>query len=125
MLAFLLDEHISPEVARIVSRLRPEIAVFSIVSWERGIWRGQRDEAILRAAREAGLTLVSYDQRTIPQILCRWAEEVESHAGVVFADERAIRQNNLSEIASAIIRLWDSCSDWDWTDRIGFLDAEE
>lgn len=44
---------------------------------------------------------------------------------VVFADERAIRQNSFSEVASAIIRVWDSCSDWDWTGRIGFLDAEE
>jgi hypothetical protein len=125
MLAFLLDEHISPEVARIMSRRRPEIPVFSILHWENGIWKGQVDERILRAAKDAGLTLVSYDRRTIPSLLCRWAENAECHAGVVFVDERTIRPHRLSGLASALIRMWDSRSAWDWIDRIGFLDAVE
>ena len=74
MLSFLLDEHVSPDVAAIVRRSRPEIVVFALLDWQEGIWIGQSDEEILRAARAQPLTLVTYDQRTIPRILQRWAE---------------------------------------------------
>jgi hypothetical protein len=57
MLAFLLDEHVSPDVAVIVRRSRPEIPVFALLEWLDGIWIGESDEEILRAARAEALTL--------------------------------------------------------------------
>ena len=59
MLSFLLDEHVSPEVAVIVGRSRPEIPVFALLDWQEGIWIGESDEEILRAAGAEALTLVS------------------------------------------------------------------
>jgi hypothetical protein len=35
-----------------------------------------------------GLTLVTYDRRTIPPLLNTRAEEAPSHAGVIFVDEK-------------------------------------
>ncbi len=60
MLALLLDEYISIEVARMGS----------------GIRKGPPGGAA------AELALVSYDQWTIPPLLFRWTEEMESHAGL-------------------------------------------
>lgn len=44
---------------------------------------GGSDEELLRAARATGLTLVTYDLRTIPALLQRWAHLDETHAGVI------------------------------------------
>jgi len=45
MLSFLLDEHVSPEVAVIVRRSRPEIPVFALLDWQEGIWIGRGDSS--------------------------------------------------------------------------------
>ena len=72
MLSFLLDEHISPEVAAIIARLRSDISAVAIVDWEHGACIGLSEEEILRAAEVEGLTLVTYDQRTIPRLCDVW-----------------------------------------------------
>lgn len=66
MLSFLLDEHLSPDVSVIVERSRPEIPVVALLDWQHGIWIGESDEGILRAAGAEALTLVTCDQRTFP-----------------------------------------------------------
>ena len=121
MLSFLLDEHVSPDVAVIVRRSRPEIPVWGLLDWQDGIWIGESDGEILRAAGAEALTLVTYDQRTFPRLLQRWAQLKETHAGVVFVDERTIAPNDLSELARSLILLWDEHRDLDWSNRLAFL----
>lgn len=72
MLSFLLDEQISPEVAKQINRKYPEISIFSIHSWHNGNYLGVSDETILQAASVDRLTLITYDQKTIPPILVSW-----------------------------------------------------
>ncbi|MFM7790877.1 MAG: DUF5615 family PIN-like protein, partial [Microcystis panniformis] len=62
MLSFLFDEHISPTVAEQISYKRPEISIFPLITWQKGRYLGYSDEIVLKAAAEAGLTLVTYDQ---------------------------------------------------------------
>ncbi len=95
MLSFLLDEHVSPDEAVIVGRSRPEIPVFALLDWQEGILIGESGQEILRAASAQTLTLVTYDQRTFPRLLQRWAELKATHAGIVFVDERTIAPNDL------------------------------
>ena len=121
MLSFLLDEHVSPEVAAITVNLRPEIPVTSIPEWDAGVWVGENDEALLRAARSAGLTLVTYDLRTIPPLLKRWAEAGETHGGIVFVDERTTAPNDFGALARSLIRFWDLHQGLEWTNRLAFL----
>ena len=121
MLSFLLDEHVSPDVAVIVRRSRPEIPVWGLLDWRDGIWIGESDEEILRAAGAEALTLVTYDQRTFPKLLQRWAQLKETHAGVVFVDERTIAPNDLPELARSLILFWDEHRDLDWSNRLAFL----
>ncbi len=121
MLRYLLDEHISPVVAeRIVAR-RPAISAVSIYQWQGGAFAGAGDAGILRAAAADGLTLVSYDVRTIPAALITMAEAGISHAGVIFVKRRTIAPNDFGRLIRSLTAFWEKHARLDWTDRISFL----
>lgn len=120
-LAFLLDEHISPKVAEQITAEHPDIRIASVRLWRGGIFRGQTDATLLTAAREEGLTLVTYDCKTIPPLLTEWGGTGESHAGVVFVDERTIAQGDIGGQVRALVSHWEQTSTWDWTNLISFL----
>lgn len=124
MLRFLLDEHLSPEICRIVQGQHPDIEMHSILTWRGGYLRAHNDEQVLAAAADAGLVLVTYDLRTIPPLLHQLAARSQNHAGVVFIDSRSCRPQDLTCIAAALVRLWHSAHDYDWTNRISFATAK-
>ena len=90
MLRLLLDEHIAQAVAAGLRRKHRSLSVTCLAEWEGGELLGETDEVCLRLAAGQGLTLVTYDRRTIPLLLKRWAEEGRSHGGVIFVDEETI-----------------------------------
>jgi hypothetical protein len=121
MLAFLLDQQISPEVAEQVRAKRPEIPIQSIYEWREGTFVGIADALILQAAAEDSLTLVTYDRKTIPPVLAEWGISGQSHAGVVFVDNFTIASNDFGRLVRGLIYYWDQEQASDWTNRIGFL----
>jgi hypothetical protein len=121
VLRLLLDEHISPDVAFGLRRRNRSITVHSIVEWEDGSYLGQPDAACLEAAAAQGLTLVTYDRRTIPPLLKDWAEAGRHHAGVNFVDEKTISPAEIGLLVGALARLAKETRGWDWADRICFL----
>ncbi len=121
MLKLLLDEHISPDVAVGLRRRNSRLIVHSMVGWEGGNFLGQEDSVCLQEASVQGLTLVTYDRRSIPPLLKRWAEEAHSHAGVIFIDEKTISPADIGGLVKALSMLMKEARTWDWTDRIGFL----
>jgi len=121
-LSLLLDENISQTVAAQVRHHRPAQAVESVHTWRGGAFEGRPDAALLQAAREEGLTLVTYDQKTIPPLLAEVYAEGESHAGVIFVDDQTIPSNDFGTLTRALILLWEQRGDEDWQDRIGFLE---
>ncbi len=125
MLKLLLDEHISPDVANGVRRrnraLEIRCIVECMVEWEDGYFLGQEDSACLREAAAQGLTLVTYDRRTIPLLLKTWAEEGRPHGGVVFVDEKTISPADIGGLVWALSRLARETGNWDWTNRVYFL----
>ena len=118
----LLDENMSQVVAEQVMHHQPAMSVESVHTWQSGAFEGRTDRALLLAARAEGLTLVTYDQKTIPPLLADLYAEGESHAGVVFVDDQTIASNNFGMLIRALISLWDQFGAEDWQDRIGFLD---
>ena len=120
MLRLLLDEHISPDVA-IGLRRRRAIVVHAMTEWEGGAFLGQDDAVCLREAAARGLTLVTYDRRTIPPLLKTWAEEGRAHGGIIFVDEKTISPANIGRLISALARLAKETGKWDWRDRVVFL----
>jgi hypothetical protein len=121
VLKLLLDEHISPDVAEGVRRRSRTLVIRYFAEWEGGAFLGRDDSACLQQAAKQGLTLVTYDRRTIPPLLKTWAEEGRAHGGVVFVDEKTISPANIGGLVSALVRLSKATRRWDWTNRIYFL----
>jgi len=121
MLKFLLDEHISPTVADGLRRHSRLLIVFCMVEWENGEFLGQQNSACLQEASAQGLTLVTYDRRTIPPLLKVWAEEERKHGGVIFVDEKTISPSDTGGLIRALLDLAEKTSRWDWTNRVCFL----
>ncbi len=120
--SLLLDENISQTVAAQVRHHRPAQTVESVHTWRGGAFEGRSDRALLLAAREEGLTLVTYDQKTIPPLLAELYAEGESHAGVIFMDAQTIPSSDFGTLTRALILLWERYGGEDWQDRIGFLE---
>jgi len=121
MLQFLLDEHISPAVARGIVARCEAIRVLAFRHWRAGSFLGTQDRYFLPEAFKEGLTLVSYDQRTIRPLLKEWAEQGVDHAGVVFVDAKTIVPQDVGGLIEALYCLWQSEREANWTNRIVFL----
>ena len=121
MIMFLLDEHLSPELARVAKALEAGFPVQSLHEWRSGLFVGQSDARILREALRDGAVLVTFDVNTIPALLQEMAVAEEGHAGVVFVSSKTFSQNDSAGIAAALIRLWRSNKTRDWTNRVIFL----
>jgi len=121
MLKLLLDEHISPEVADGLGRRNRSLIVRHMAEWEGGAFMGEEDSACLREAARQGLTLVTYDRRTIPPLLKAWAEQDFRYGGVIFVDEKTISPADIGGLVRALTDLSEQTGKWDWTDRVCFL----
>ena len=121
MLALLLDENITHEIAVQVLLKRPDILIHSVHDWEHGRLRGKDDEEVLRSAAKTHLTLVTYDVNTIPLLLMRLANESFVHGGVVFVNNETIRSNDYGGLVRSLIRLYDTEKEAVWEDRLYFL----
>ena len=121
MLKLLLDEHISPDVAHGLRRRNRLLIVRCMAEWEGGGFMGQEDSACLREAARQGLTLVTYDRRTIPPLLKAWAEQEQRHGGVIFVDEKTISPADIGGLVRALTNLSKQTGKWDWTERVYFL----
>lgn len=121
MLKLLLDEHVSPQTARGLRRRFPRLRVFPLSEFERGRLLGCDDINCLRVAAAHGLTLVTYDRRTIPPLLKIWAEEGASHSGVIFVDEKTIAPSDIGGLGNALSELVRATQRQDWAGRVCFL----
>lgn len=121
MLRLLLDEHISPAVAFGLRRRMDGLVVHAMASWEDGEYLSRDDFVCLTEAARQGLTLVTYDRRTIPPLLKGWAEEGRSHAGVIFVDEKTISPANVGGLIRALTALIEETGKWEWKNRVCFL----
>ena len=121
MLHLLLDDHISPDVARGLRLTGRKIAVHALAEWDNGSLLGLDDDAILRESSAHALTLVTYDRRTIPPLLKAWAETGLKHGGVIFVDDKTISLADIGGQVKALRELVRETGDWDWRDRVCFL----
>lgn len=121
MLRLLLDEHISPVVARELRAKHPDLFVVALQEWHGGAHLGLPDEELLLLAREEELTLVTYDLRTIAPLLKRWVEAGTSYSGVIFVDDKTIASNDFGALVRSLSILWQSYGTQVWTEWVFFL----
>lgn len=121
MLKLLLDEHISPDVADGLRRRHRWPVIHGMAEWLGGGFLGKDDSACLLEAAEQGLTLVTYDRRTIPPLLKTWAEEGRRHGGLIFVDEKSISPADIGGLVRALLQLFKETGKWDRIDRVYFL----
>lgn len=121
MLNLLLDEHISRAVAKGLARRHRSLVVHSMAGWEDGRFLGEDDSVCLEHAAELGLTLVTYDRRTIPSLLKTWAEAGRDHGGIIFIDEKTISPADIGGQVRALSSLAKTAAKWDRTNRVCFL----
>jgi hypothetical protein len=120
-LRLLLDEHISDVVAEQVRLRRSDIPIESVHTWRQGAFRSKHDPDLLRAAREEALTLVTYDQNTIPPLFFEFIQAGEEHAGVLFIDDRTIRPDDFGLLVRSLIAFWDVHGQRDWMNQVMYL----
>jgi len=118
LLRLLLDEHISPTIARELRVKRPRMEVLSLKQWG---YLGESDEVILGNAFEEGLTLVTYDLRTIAPLLKSWSEVGRTHGGVIFIDWKTIAPDNFGALVRALCGVWDIEAETPWREPIVYL----
>jgi hypothetical protein len=122
MLRLLLDEHISPTVAKQLRVHDSTIAITSIQEWHVGAYLGEDDDKLLEAAHAERLTLVTYDQQTIKPLLHIWGAAGIDHSGVVFVSSSTIAARDIGGLVRALAKLWDSDHDDDWLNRMTHLE---
>ncbi len=121
MLQFLTDEQITPDVV-VAAKVRcRELSAVSLLHWMDGHFVSASDEEVLREAARQGLTLVSFDLKTIPMLLRKWGERGIDHGGVIFVDVRSFAQNDIGGIAKALVDLWNHRGTQDWKNQCFFL----
>lgn len=121
MLHYLLDEQLSPEIARQLGLRSQPIPAVSVHHWRERKFRGRPDSEILETAHQDRLTLVTYDLKTIPGLLRERADDGMSHHGVIFIDDRTIASSDLGGIIRALAEVWKVYSKQNWINRSMFL----
>jgi hypothetical protein len=117
----LLDGHIKKAAIQALHRLNPGCEVSHIADWQGGALRTAEDADILAACFEDGRILVTYDQRTIPGLLRRWAAEERSHAGVIFGDHDSVPPSDPGAVAEALSTIIVEVSETDMTNGVRYL----
>ena len=97
---FLLDEQISPRVAREAAKAGLDIRAIAGTPFA-----GWDDPRVFRKAVEEGRILVTYNIRDMARILADSLKEGLVAAGVVFIDVRSIPPDDLPGLARALVRL--------------------
>jgi hypothetical protein len=121
MIGLLLDEHLSPKVAAGLRRLDLPVIVRSMNEWKGGSFLGRSDAECLAEAALEGLTLATYDCRTIPTLLKSWREQGRGHAGVIYVDQRSVSSGDIGSLVRALAWIIREFGEIDWTDREEFL----
>jgi hypothetical protein len=116
-MVFLLDEHLSSEVAG----LGPARLAVALRDWRGGVLLGQSDQRLLAEAASERLVFVTFDLATIPTLLQEMGAVGRNHAGVVFISSRSFAQNDHAGIASALHALHLAYQTEGWTNRVVFL----
>jgi hypothetical protein len=117
----LLDCHIAKGAIAALRQRHPSLQAEHLAGWRGGAFLRASDEDILAACHSEQRVFVTFDQRTIPDLLRIWAAEQRAHSGLIFGDKNTVRPDNPGAVAAAIGRLASELGHADTTNLIRFL----
>jgi hypothetical protein len=117
----LLDGHIKKAAVPALQSRCLGLEVIHISDWQGGLFRTADDQEILTTCFQENRVFVTYDQRTVPGLLRRWAAEERSHAGVIFGDSDSVPANNPGAVAAALSDFIQELSESDLTNVVRYL----
>lgn len=123
MLRLLLDENISPEIARQLARKAPGFTIIPMREWQNGRFMGVDDSVWIPELIRDKYTLVTYDRASIAPYLRQLADQGQDHAGIIFIDHKSIPQGNFGLIVKALLYIWKNESKATWKNRVIYLKA--
>lgn len=115
----LLDAHVPPAVARTLKA--DGVDIETLQTWLDGVHRDTSDGQILTAVHADARTLVTFDCRTIPELLRVWAETGRQHSGIILIDDRTIKQSDVGGLVRALRQHIQESGNEAWTDRVVFF----
>ena len=74
-------------------------------------------------AYRQGLTLVTYDTKTIVPLLKMWGEQGVTRGGVIFVKASTIAPHNIGGLMRALVKLWTEYGDQEWTNASLYLSS--
>jgi hypothetical protein len=117
----LLDFHISKATVEALRQRVASLDAEHLAGWRAGVFLRASDEDILAVCHQERRVFVTFDQRTIPDLLRSWAAEQRPHSGVIFGDENTVKPGHPGAVAGAIARLAREIGGTDTTNLIRFL----
>ena len=117
----LLETHIAKATLGALAKTAPSIQAEHLARWREGTFRSASDADILAACHAESRVFVTFDQRTVPDLLRHWAAEGRDHSGVIFGDENPIRPNSPAQVAAALKALADELGSADTLNMVRFL----
>ena len=96
----LFDCPIAKAALAALRKAAPSLHADHLADWRGGAFRRADDAEVLSACHSERRVFVTFDQRTIPDLLRHWVAEERDHSGVVFGDENTVRPNSPVEVAA-------------------------
>ncbi len=93
-MTLLLDCHIPKATLKALRSKAAFLQVENLAAWRAGAFLRASDEDILSACYEEQRTFITFDLRTIPDLLRQWAAEDRPHSGVIFVDDKTFPANS-------------------------------
>jgi hypothetical protein len=120
----LLDAHICKAAVLALRKRCPEIDVAHLADWRGGAFLRSSDEEILTACYEEERTFVTFDLRTVPDLLRYWAAEGHPHSGVIFGDDKTVKPNSPNALSGALASLVTECGAAEMINVVRFLQSD-
>ena len=117
----LFDCHVAKAAVEALKNRVPGLSPEHLARWREGAFLRATDAEILAICYEERRVFVTFDQKTIPDLLRLWAAEERPHSGVIFADENTIKPSNPSAVAAAVAALAEDIGTVDTENMVRFL----
>ena len=117
----LADENTSHRLVSACQRLVPNFPVIHLATWEKGVWLGLDDVALLVSCAEANLILVAFDRPTLAWHAAQLLRAGRDHAGVILF-RGTVRSVDYGYQSRLLTGFWQGEGRaWDWRNRIVYL----